>query len=307
MNKKILKYLLIIFFITTTESMAKLPNWILKPQKHCKNNEICAVGSGNNLNIAESDAKSSIQKIFETEIKSSFNSKLSSNNGEVKDYTSENIQENASGVLNGVQISKTHEENGKFYAFAVLNKDVYAKSLKSDIEKLDKKLKIVLSDKAFSRNKAKTFYAERESLNKRYLFLTGKEIPEKTNYSELFKKRDISQLDSFYIDIKEEDDSLRNYISELLVNDYNAKIVDSKKESKNILSGNIVFKKEFLKVKGFEKYSATFELKLIKNGSTINTIQTKITETGVDREQIYNKCIDSLKEFINTKIDDLIN
>lgn len=308
MNKKLLKYSFIVFFITICSSFAKLPNWVLKPQKNCEKNEICAVGSGNNLNAAKSDAKSGIQKTFETQIKSNFNSKLSSSNNEVNDYASESVRERAEGILNGVEITETYEENGKFYAFAVLNKDTYAQSLKSDIEKLDKKLKIVLSDKTFSRSKAKKFYAEREALNKRYLFLTGKEIPERTSYSELFKKKNISQSESFYIDMKEEEDgSLASYISELLTQDYNARIVSSKSEAKNILKGSIAFKKEFLNVKGFEKYSATFKLESRKNNSTINAIHVKVTETGVDRDQIYSKCIDSLKESIDEKIDDLIN
>lgn len=307
MNKKLLKYSFIVFFITIGSSFAKLPNWVLKPQKNCEKNEICAVGSGNNLNAAKSDAKSGIQKTFETQIKSNFNSKLSSSNNEVSDYASESVQEHAEGILNGVEITETYEEKGKFYAFAVLNKDTYAQSLKSDIEKLDKKLKIVLSDKTFSRSKAKKFYAERETLNKRYLFLTGKEILERTSYSELFKKKNISQSESFYIDIKEEDNSLTSYISELLTQDYNARIVSSKSEAKNILKGSIAFKREFLNVRGFEKYSATLKLESRKNNSTINAIHVKVTETGVDRDQIYSKCIDSLKESINEKIDDLIN
>ncbi len=307
MNKKLLKYSFIVFFITIGSSFAKLPNWVLKPQKNCEKNEICAAGSGNNLNAAKSDAKSGIQKIFETQIKSNFNSKLSSSNNEVNDYASESVQEHAEGILNGVEITETYEEKGKFYAFAVLNKDTYAQSLKSDIEKLDKKLKIVLSDKTFSRSKAKKFYAEREALNKRYLFLTGKEIPERTNYSELFKKKNISQSESFYIDIKEEDNSLTSYISELLTQDYNARIVSSKSEAKNILKGSVAFKKEFLNVKGFEKYSATLKLESRKNNSTINAIHVKVTETGVDRDQIYSKCIDGLKKSIDEKIDDLIN
>lgn len=307
MNKKLLKYSFIVFFITTSGSFAKLPNWVLKPQKNCEKNEICAIGSGNNLNAAKSDAKSGIQKTFETQIKSNFNSKLSSSNNEVNDYASESVQEHAEGILNGVEITETYEEKGKFYAFAVLNKDTYAQSLKSDIEKLDKKLKIVLSDKTFSRSKAKKFYAKREALNKRYLFLTGEEIPEKTSYSELFKKKNVSQSESFYIDIKEEDGSLASYISELLIQDYNARIVSSKSEAKNILKGSIAFKKEFLNVNGFEKYSATLKLESRKNNSTINAIHVKVTETGVDRDQIYSKCIDSLKKSIDEKIDDLIN
>lgn len=300
---KILKFLLINFFIFVNISFARLPSWVENPDSRCDRDEICAVGYGNSLNIATSNAKTNIQKVFETKIKSSFNSRLSNNNGEINDFTAENLQENTEGILNGVVIKKTHQNDNTFYVLAVLNKKEYAKIVKFDIEKLDARLKILTSDRNFSRKSAKKLYDKRESLNKRYMFLTGREIPEKTNYKDLFKEKDFSSMESFYLDF-DNDRIIKNHIIKALA-DNNIKIVSKKID--NVLRAELSFEKEFLNVKGFEKYRVNFKIDLIKNGSIVNSINTDFSETGVNLMQIKSKSIAKIENFINDEIENLIN
>lgn len=300
---KILKLLLINLFVFINFSFARLPSWVEDPDSRCDRDEICAAGYGNSLNIATSNAKINILKVFETKIESNFDSKLSNNNGKISDYTAENIKENSKGILNGIAIKKTYQNDNNFYVFAVLNKKEYAKMLKFDIEKLDIRLNILVSEKNFSKKTARELYNERELLNKRHLFLTGKEIPEKTRLKDIFKDKDFSSMESFYLDFNN-DRFLKNHLIKIL-SENNIKIVSRK--TKNVLKAELLFEKEFLNVRGFEKYRINFKIDLIKDNSIVNSISTEFMETGINLSQIKSKSIVKIENFINNEIENLIN
>ena len=300
---KIFNILLIILSICINLTHAKLPAWVNKPNKNCNNNEICAVGYGEKLNIAITDAKNNIEKIFETKVQSNFDSKLINANNQINEITSEHLQEKSEGILNGVVIKETYEENNIFYAFAVLNKVQYAKILKFEIEKLDKKLNIITSEKNFSKKSINKIYEEREFLNKKYMFLTGEKIPEKFSITDTFKKRNSSAKQYFYLEF-DGDKSIKNTIIKLL-SEYDIKIT-SKKTNK-ILKAKLSFEKEFLNVKGFEKYKVMFNIDLINNNNIINSISTNFSETGINFDQIKSKSITKIEKFINDEIENLIN
>ena len=62
------------------EADKKAPEWTKSPDAACTKNEICAVGIGSGLNSAKANARNELAKIFETQIKSSFETILLQNN-----------------------------------------------------------------------------------------------------------------------------------------------------------------------------------------------------------------------------------
>ena len=70
---------------------------------------------------------------------------------------------------------------------------------------LDKKMTTLIDDNSItSSKKLEEMYKKRESLNKKYLFLTGKEIQEEIEYKDVFEnnKNNFSKVGSYYINIK---------------------------------------------------------------------------------------------------------
>ena len=73
------------------------------------------------------------------------------------------------------------------------------------------------------------------------------------------------------------------------------------------MKAKLSFEKEFLNVKGFEKYKVIFNIDLINNNNIINSISTNFSETGINFDQIKSKSITKIEKFINDEIENLIN
>ena len=72
--------------------------------------------------------------------------------------------------------------------------------------------------------------------------------------------------------------------------------------AKKVIDGKLIIKKEFLNVEGFEKYSFTLSLQLISNGKVVKSINKKITDTGINYDQIYNKVMNQFYIYLEKNI-----
>ncbi|MDD2840604.1 MAG: LPP20 family lipoprotein, partial [Rickettsiales bacterium] len=173
MKKNCILTLFVIFLSVNICYASSNPEWINHPYKECASNEICASGYGKSSNSAKTDARNNILKYFETNVKSTFTSSLSSDEETIKNFSSEDMEELSSGILKGVKIKENFQNKEEYFAFAVLDKTVVAKELISDINKLDSQMKLLLAEKNPKYNKQlEKSYQKREELNKKYLILT---------------------------------------------------------------------------------------------------------------------------------------
>lgn len=292
MNKKALSLFLILSFSCLA---GELPDWVLKPD--CGDN-ICAVGHGNSLELATTDARNNIQKIFETKVSSKFKNEVN----QYRDESSETIYEESEGILKGTNIEKTYNKDNDFYVLAVLDRNKAANDIEFDIKMLDRKMSVLIDDNAVSSSKKlEEMYKKREVLNKKYLFLTGKEIKEEIEYKNVFEnnKNNFSKVGSYFINIKDEE--LKSDISNILIEN-GIKIATSPSSAKKIISGKITSKKEFLNVDGFEKYTLTLTLQLIDNGKVVKSINKKITDTGMNYNQIHSKIMNQFYKYLEENI-----
>ena len=292
MNKKL--FFIFLFLISNTIA-GELPDWVRK--SNC-GDDICAVGHGNSLELAIVDARNNIQKIFETKVSSKFKNEVKQD----KEESSEILYEESEGILKGTSIKETYNKNNNFYVLAVLDRVKVANDIEFDIKMLDKKMTTLIDDNSItSSKKLEEMYKKRESLNKKYLFLTGKEIQEEIEYKDVFEnnKNNFSKVGSYYINIKNEE--LKSFLTNLF-NENGIKIATNSSSAKKVIDGKLITKKEFLNVEGFEKYSFTLSLQLISNGKVVKSINKKITDTGINYDQIYNKVMNQFYIYLEKNI-----
>lgn len=287
-------------------SVYALPKWVNDPKLECKEENICAVGIGKSYNLAISDAKNNIQKYFETKISSSFRNELINNNDNVKEYSSEFINEETLGVLKGVEVVKTFNNNKIFYVLASLDKTKMINEVKTDIQSIDEKMLVLVNEATVSSiKKLEKMFSQREELNKKYLFLTNTKIPEIVKYEDIIDKKNKNKKNSvnYYVDVDNSD--VRVLLNNLITENAGS-IVNNSINANIVIKGKITTKKEFLQVSGFEKHSITVEISSIRDGKIINTLTKKETDTGVSYEQVYSKCINRISNYITENFINLI-
>lgn len=299
MNKIFYSFFTLLFIACVNAQADELPEWISK--QDCGDN-ICAVGYGDTLDKATTDARNNIQRIFETKVSSKFQNEVT----EFKDEASEILYEESEGILKGTTIDKVFEKNGDFYVLAVLDRKKAADDIEFDIKMLDRKMAVLINDDSLSSSKKlNEMYEKREDLNKKYLFLTGKEIVEEVEYKDVFdnNKHNFSQTGSYYVNV--EDSEINAFLTNLLI-ESGVKVVNNSTSAKNILNAEITNKKEFLNVDDFEKYSVTLNLQLISGGKVLKSMNKKVTETGLSYEQIYSKAIEQIGSYLEKNIINIL-
>lgn len=287
-------------------SVYALPKWVNNPKLECREENICAVGIGKNYNLAISDAKNNIQKYFETKISSSFRNELINNNDNIKEYSNEFINEETLGVLKGVEVLKTYNKNKMFYALVSLDKNKVINEVKNEIQSIDEKMLVLIDETStISSKKLEKMFSQREELNKKYLFLTNTKIPEIVRYEDIINNKNRNKKNSinYYVDTNNEDAKL---LLNNLITESGGNITNKIEDAGITIKGKITTKKEFLQVKGFEKYSVTMEVSSIKDGKIINTLTKKETDTGMSYEQVYSKCMNRISNYITENFINLI-
>ncbi len=283
------------------------PEWIDYPYRKCANNEICASGNGNSLNSAKTDARNNILKYFETNVKSTFKSSLSSNEETVKDFSSEDMEELSSGILKGVEIKETFQNKDGFFAFAILNKTIAAKEVANDINKLDSKMKLLLAEKNPKYNKQlEKSYQKREELNKKYLILTGNMIPEVVKYDHIFQNKKLAGDLTYFIEAENNNLEIVNYLESIIV-DNNFKITNNKNQANRILVLKINKTDMFLNIDGFikQKYSLMIRV-LDKSSKEIKIINEDFIDTGRNENQIKDSVNVKIKNYFEKNLEEIL-
>lgn len=305
--KKILTF--VVFFSSLNLCYASsIPEWVEHPYKECASNEICASGSGESLNSAKTDARNNILKYFETSVKSSFTSSLSSDEIKVKQFSEEDMGELSEGILKGVEIKETFEDGDNFFAFAILDKDIAIKEITNDINELDSKMKILLAEKnpKYSKQLERN-YNKREELNKKYLILTGNMMPSVVKYEEIFKNKKVNGNLVYFIETKNDDlKETTNYLKGTIVNN-NFKITDDKYKSDRIIMLRVAKKDMYLNVDGFikQKYSLTIRI-MNKVDREIQNINKDFIETGRSESQIKNSVDIQIRSYLDDNLEEIL-
>jgi hypothetical protein len=304
------KIFVLCLFITAN-AFAKTPDWVDKTDGVCSSDDICAVGSGDSLNSAKSDARANILKYFETNINSKFQSNLTLNNEEIKELDFDDLSETANGIIKGIKITQTHNDGKIFYALAVLNKKKAGNEIKFDMEKLDAKMQTLLEDGSPSTAlQLEKMFSKREEMNKKHLFLTDKSIPEKVKYKDVYENKSVNRL-SFYISLEGEGlpagelSGLKNKLSSIITDSGNG-ISKNAETADRILYGEVILAEEYVKVEGFKKLRVMFRLESKNDGASVGVLENEYVETGRDLDQISRKTFRQFNDYLERNYQNLL-
>lgn len=289
---------------------AKKPAWINNPAGSCSKDEICATGSGASPNIAKTDARNNILKYFETNISSEFNSSLEANDDYSKSFSSEDNREVSEGILKGVEITENYDDGVLYYSFAVLDKKVAVKEIRSDIEKIDARMQLLLDENGVRYNKQlENLYLKRDNLNKKYLVLTGELMPDVVEYGDIFKAKK-SSIDSslvyYILPSNGYEQQVNDYLASLL-SEYDIQTTNNKNEANRIIILTINKTDLHMNVKGFIKQMYILKIENSnRNGEVVSTLYKEFSEAGRSEDQIRELVNMKIKDYIAENIENLI-
>ena len=280
-----------------------IPSWVNISDDSCKEGFICSIGEGRSMGESYSNARAEIAKQFSVTINSTFNNLLSEKNGEVNRFTSSNIDESVSEIVEGVEFENYFFDDVRdvYYTFAVLDKRKLASEVKKDISMIDDELKSVVNRKPVNIKMALKLLDRRRKLGKKYTFLTGEEILEKIKKEDVLKAKKEPTL--YKLDIVDNE----NFgLKDIIV----ANIIDNKDKIDQNATKTIVAKismeKIYLNVEGFEKYEVDVNLKCKNNDEVIGQSNIRVQETGRNKQQIVDKLKKRITERVNDNIVNLL-
>jgi hypothetical protein len=305
-----IKLMITIFILSfSLTGFGKAPKWVADVSKGCKKKtEMCAVGSGPSRNRAEQNARVALAKIFKNKVSSTFKSKLTSSGSSSFEEMSEEIMESTQMALEGLEIKKFYEGKTDVFALAVVNKRKTSSGFKREIDKLDSKMQVYAEDdSASSAVKLEKTYIKRESLAQSYEFLTGRNLPSPISFDQVFNnKKEIMGNTIVHVYLDEDEPKSIEAITVKLLSEAGYKTTSGRvrnKHSTHIVTGEVTADKQYMKVKGFEKYDITVKI-IAKNKARIETghMTYTTTETGRNFSQAYNKGLSSIKKYLKTNL-----
>ena len=282
-----------------------LPEWVGKPTAFCNKGEICAVGEGGTLLSSFSNARNEIAKQFNVSVKGNFNSVIEQSGNNVEESASSYIDEATDDILNGVFIKESYiDVNGRHYAYAVLDKSKVVNDIKFDIDAVDTQMQIAMEQKPVHFTALKTMYKQREELNKRYLFLTGKTIKEKVSLNDIYAAK--GEPLTYKLMITDEEFNLGTVLTEQIIENRDKLAGENDEKYDRKIVGNALIEKGYLNVKGFEKYLVSVSLRCLKGSNTVGQLNVELYETGRNKQQAIEKMKIRVVEYIKSNIDSLL-
>lgn len=291
------------FLLANCASTGKLkndrPDWIDNTYENCKEGYICAVGEGLTMNDSISSARNEIAKQFSVSIKSNFNSSIFQRDEFIEKSAKSSVNEKVDDVIEGIEIENKYKDNNdKYYALAVLNKNKLADSIKKEIEKIDEQLKELILERPVKYKTAERLINTRNDKEKRYYFLTGNKIVEKITKKNFVDAK--SQPTKYKLEITDDDNfGLKNVIVDQIVD--NRDKVDN--NASKTISAKISFEKSYLRVAGFEKYLVNVNIKCKQGKDILGQLDIHIYETGRNKQQVIDKIKDGIIEQISNSRD----
>lgn len=296
--------------LTSCTVLVQKPAWLDAPEKACKKGELCAIGEGAGFNLASSDARAAIAKIFETKISATFKQSLASSGSFSAQDISSEIEEATEGVLNGIEIKKRYEGETSVYVLGVLNKRKAARAFRDKIKSIDERMKAMMKDgSARSVRQAEKLFLERELINSRYAFLKGGGIPAPISFEDIFRKKKARMskvVVAIAIDAGEFEDVGRMIASSLVEQGYRIKDDKEDRTVTHVVQGTFGSEPRYMKVTGFEKFKFILDSYSIdKKGVKGGALQFTTVTTGRNLNQAAGKALIELEKYLKEHIADL--
>ena len=279
------------------------PAWINNPYSVCGQELFCAVGTGENLKTAGTEARAGIAKIFQTQIQSSYASSVSQNNDDVQSSAKLSLSENTNVLLKTAEIKETFSDATGFYALASLDKNKAARIVGSEIADIDSKMETYLQDNtASSARKAEKLYEKRRGLNELIIVLVGRGVMETVSYEDVFKNRkEKTKGGDICLQFKGiAPAAFKTSVTNVLKN---AGYAFSNDCSVRLIA-DVAAQKVPYSLGGMHKYDFTISLKAhdILTGKQSDLFETVLTEVGMSENQALPLVLNDLKQELSEAV-----
>lgn len=313
-----MKFLLVFTVLACLSAQAAAPDWFsdyVKANPGCDKDYLCAVGDGETLADALSDARGEVAKFFQNKIKSKTQVSSSSeqkgtnaSTGSFDEWTNKTISEETSEMISGLEIRKQEQVGGHTYVLMTLDRRKTALLLKDKIEELDTEDSQLLElNSRFTYPKMMKNLILIEALNERYTLLS--EIPLKLKVKKENIQEKINKLAPVKMTLVFSGKKLPNKLNHIIVDllsSLKVVIVTPKLSPKYTLRSEIVTEEQYLKVEGFKKLNVQFRLELLNAKSQVMGKMSALSEqVARNSEQAIEKAIPEIKEAIQDNLDQL--
>ncbi len=287
-----------------SKNSTEKPDWVNSPEANCSKEYICAVGSGSGLNASYADARAEIAKQFTANVKAKHVSSLTSENYKISESTFDEVEESTNEVISGVNIKESWEDSENYYSYARLNRKAAGKLLQTQIKTIDNEINELFKKQSFAMIvKIMPLFQKRELLNSKYNFITNNSVNSKYSFDRLANS--LNDLKNTYRLKIEASDSAPGALVSKIKGYFGKNGIKLVEDNSFTHSVDLKFhsSKQFLKVKGFEKYQFVVDIKAQKNQSPKSQV-ISFKEYIVARD--FNDCLAQalvqIDEFIDEKI-----
>lgn len=289
----------------------KQAKFIDNPAYNCnEQKEICASASGDSIESADLNAKQSLASSFQSQIKSKFEINTAVFSKKEKDTIVKNVNdqvlETVNIVLRSVTVKDRYRDRDKFYSQVSLNKLKAQKVLKTELMSVDDKLDYLYKQKRKSNIvQMITLYEKRQQLNERFILLSGREIKSPYTFTKINSIRYSNGPSKVNIRYPESfPSSLKSWFSSM-INRSGYKIVNLASVNYKIKMSYEV-KEEYLKVRGFKKYSFMVSSLAKDNvGRQIGSFNVSLASTGRTQNDAFLRIRSNLKKQIKYNLNKL--
>lgn len=270
------------------EKNIDVPAWVYSINDECDNKKyLCASAEGSSSLEADLNAKKALASILEVRVTSKSEIKkfglTSLESKGLTEKVSFDLKEEVDVLLKGAKITNRFKKGDAYYSLAVLEKAPAIKVLKIKLKKVDDKLSslIKLNKKTYV-NRLLVLLTERNAIYSELAILGAKASRAPVSFSQIYAlKNSSSEQELVKVEVVGENPMPSNLASKI---EEELTSLGYKITNKNFFSVvKMDYKKEeeYLKVKGFKKYSFILNLKsFARDGKKLGVISVKEIVTG---------------------------
>jgi len=280
----------------------------------CPETEICVIGSGKSLAMAQNSGRSEMAKYFETKV--SVESQVSSESKQVglipnaalfEEWTSKVISEETSEILSGITEKKVETKDDDFYVLMSIDKAKTAKYYRDQVELIDQENEILFNKNSrFAFPKLFLNLKKRQHLTKRYFVLTGSSILAKVSDEKVLQS--YHQLKPLSLSYLVEGKRISSPLIQLVAKNFSEVKCQLKNKGAALsfqlkLIQNI--REEYFKVEGFKKINIELKLQLISGEKDQGEVIINTTQVGRSFNQALEKGLEELETELIENLDKL--
>ena len=284
------------------------PGWLDEVAQGCAVGQLCAIGQGDSHGRAAARAREELAKIFGTKITTSLQvSEISSGSG--GQWVASELREVTDEILRGVAVTKAHRDSSGWYALAALDKSRAARGLRRAMEEKDRELALGLKSKRSSAlSRLRTLYRQRAALGERYEFLRGTPFARTVSWADIVRRQ--GQRSGMVVAVsvegmKEGGERVREMVAAALV-EVGLRVVSSGSRLTHRIRAKYQYRRQLLKVEGFEQYLFTFELTAVNwRGEGVGTLFFSTHASGRDFFQAHDRAVGLMRDYVVEHVDQL--